>query len=507
MYAKITSTKKGADALEYVLGSDSGRGHNGNKDRNLLVTSVNMMPPAYESYVRQMERVWATASANHKIQIRRIMLCFSERELDPNDPESAFIAAEIATDVAEKIYPDRQVVIGVQKDGKSGLVHAHVDVNDVSLIDGKGCTEEQYSFIRYDKDEKCYIKDKFDRIAKEHFAKYDIEFDHGINTKNRMVLLERAKVQGHRKDKYVWKEDLKERITGVMNTAVSRDDFIKKLSERGVEVTFKSEKIRERGEDGKFRDTGKTRDYILYELKDLSGFKDKKDIPKDPNGKLDHMPLKGKSYKLGSDFDLGELDLCISRNRSAAKKQKNVSAGSSTGKKKTSMPATTEVPVMIKIDNSEDQHDLYKFMHLAEIDVINCDPKTAGERLEEGKKRWAEFKDAYPDDYRDRLDRDDIALPAPVEIEEPVATTPAPAPAEIEKPVTTTPAPEPVLKKQPTEKLHDEEPEVAAAQEAKINLKNRREKLLKSTEAYDDLIAAYDKLHEIEVEDDWKKPE
>ena len=78
---------------------------------------------------------------------------------------------------------------------------------------------------------------------------------------------------------YVWKDDLKSRITEALNESESEEDWIKNLPAHGVNIEVHDSKKR-----------GK---YYTYELMDTDGFGDKK-IPQN---------LKSRSYKLGTLYD------------------------------------------------------------------------------------------------------------------------------------------------------------------------------------------------------------
>ena len=281
MYTRITPAKDGAQAIAYARGIE-GRGHN-RTQRNLYVAAVNMVPDEVMSFERQMGRCWRRASYRHEVQVRRIIASFSKKELDPDDPESPLKAAAMTMDFAEKFYPDRQAALFVQADGEGGCVHVHLIVNDCSMTDYKGCTREQQKW--------WYVEKNFDEVAKNY-----IELDYGEGkTKNKKTLYERGAGE-----KYKWKEDLKGRIADAMSAAVSRDDFLDRLAERGVEGTWQSSK--------------KFGNYILYELKDLSLFEG--ELPKRSSY------FRSKSYKLGEDFNLDKIDEVIEENKKKAEKEK-----------------------------------------------------------------------------------------------------------------------------------------------------------------------------------------
>lgn len=280
-YTRITATKNGRAAIQYAKGCD-GKGHNGNNLRNQMVSEVNLFSEDVESYESQMQRFWNKASSRNKNQVRRIIQSFSKKELNPNSENDIGIANEIGVQFAKEAYPNRQVIVFTQTDGESGLIHNHIIVNNVDMMEYKGCTDEQTKFR--------YVKERTNEIAKDY-----INLDTGEHTADKVTQNER-----HRRaaGKYVWKDDLKTRIKSAMKDAKSRDEFVERLSELGVETEIRQ---RKRGRTG-----NKEHDeYIVYELQDISHFGDDK-IP---------VNLKSKGKKLGTDYDLEHLDEMIAKNQ------------------------------------------------------------------------------------------------------------------------------------------------------------------------------------------------
>lgn len=282
-YTRITPSAFGREAIYYARGGDHQKGHNDNEERNLLIGSVNMLPDTVMPFEDQMQPIWNHASSRNKTQVQRIIGSFSENELDPNDPNSPMKAMTIAQDFFEEYYPDRQVAIFVQSDGVGGKIHFHGIVNNVSLTDHKGCTDDQRHF--------SYIKKNFNQVAERY-----IELDFGDNEKDKVTQHERTMRQKNAagENHYIWKDDLKERIRTAMAEADDRDDYFSKLALHGVEGTAKTSKSHG--------------DYILYELSDISGFEDKV-----PNN------LKARSYKLGTDFGYEALDVEIENHKGVKK--------------------------------------------------------------------------------------------------------------------------------------------------------------------------------------------
>ena len=282
-YTRITPSAFGREAIFYARGGDHQKGHNDNEERNLLIGSVNMLPDSVMPFEDQMQPVWNHASSSNKTQVQRIIGSFSPKELDPNDPNSPMKAMAIAQEFFEEYYPDRQVAIFVQSDGVGGKIHFHGIVNNVSLTEHKGCTDDQRHF--------SYIKKSFNEVAERY-----IQLDFGDDEKDRVTQHERTMRQknANGENHYIWKDDLKERIRIAMSEADDRTDYFAKLALHGVEGTAKTSKSHG--------------DFILYELSDISGFEDK--VPSN---------LKARSYKLGTDYGYEALDGEIQKRKSKPK--------------------------------------------------------------------------------------------------------------------------------------------------------------------------------------------
>ena len=271
-FTKITAAHNGRKALDYILGQ---KGHNGNKHRNEYVTGVNMVSPDTVTYSDQMERYWNRASDSMKVQVRRVTQSFSEKELDPNNPDDIFKAHEIGIETGKKFFGDRQFIVATQTDGKSGLVHNHIFGNNVDLITNKGMTGPEYHYQR--------LRDISDEVIKENGVELDLGESHGeVYTQT-----ERAKRE---KDEYVWKDDLRDRIREAMTEATNEDEFIDALDNLGVGYNLR----------------GKTLTYTLNDTSNyIAAF-----------GKEPDKELKSRAKKLGNEFIPESLQEAYKRNLS-----------------------------------------------------------------------------------------------------------------------------------------------------------------------------------------------
>lgn len=259
-YTRVTRTANGHGALMYAYGK--GKRHNGSDVRNDLIANVNILPGVPAEI--QMQKYWNRARANHKTQVIRVVQSFSVRELNPDEPADILTANIIGQEFVQKYYPDRQAVVFTQTDGKSGLIHNHVIISDTDMTSSRGCDKQQYY--------QPTLAKWTDEIAGQYF-----ELDFGDTTvPDKTTQTERAK---RALGEYVWKDDLKSRITEALNESESEEDWIKNLPAHGVNIEVHDSKKR-----------GK---YYTYELMDTDGFGDKK-IPQN---------LKSRSYKLGTLYD------------------------------------------------------------------------------------------------------------------------------------------------------------------------------------------------------------
>lgn len=259
-YTRVTRTANGAGALAYVYGK--GKGHNDHQHRNDMIANVNILPGVPTEV--QMQKYWNRARANHKIQVIRVVQSFSINELNPDEPSDVLTASMIGQEFAHTYYPDRQAVVFTQTDGKSHLIHNHIIISDTDMTSSKGCDKQQYY--------QPTLAQWTNEIAGQYF-----ELDFGnAKTMDKTTQTERAK---RALGEYVWKDDLKSRITEALNESESEEDWIKNLPAHGVNIEVHDSKKR-----------GK---YYTYELMDTDGFGDKK-IPQN---------LKSRSYKLGTLYD------------------------------------------------------------------------------------------------------------------------------------------------------------------------------------------------------------
>lgn len=281
-YSRVSRSQFGIADLEYVLQEI---GHNGAENRNEIVTAINMCSNI--PYHQQMAKYWIRARANHKTQIIRVIQSFSKKEFDPENPADILKANMVGQEFARKHYPDRQVLVGTQTDGKGGCIHNHILINDVSMTDNKGCTKKQYYHFT--------VRAWTDEITEKYTI---LDCGEGHQYADKLTRAEKIKLE---KGEYCWKQDLRERITEAMESAVSEEVFIKKLADNDVKAEKKY--LKKRNEY-----------YLLYTLLDLSKISEK--------DKKKRQEFKIRARKLGIDYGLEALDAAIESNRAEMQQSK-----------------------------------------------------------------------------------------------------------------------------------------------------------------------------------------
>ena len=283
----MTRTSNGAEAISYIRGVD-GKGHNNADHRNEYLTGVNMLPDNVVPFEQQMQIYWNKADPRHTTQLDRFIISFAKTELDPSDPAQVLKGHLTACEIAREVFPDYQAVVATQIDGKGGLIHCHIGVNDVNMNTLKGMDSIKYAHFHFSKEIDRICQRCIDSAPMELAAEREPPSVRGTKLKNERIRMEnareieKAQAEGRapvlKPEEYIWRDDLKRRIREAATGAADEADFFSRLRSHGVEVEKKAA-------------TKKQPEHYTYELIDVSGFPGK--IP--PN-------LKAKSHKLGGNY-------------------------------------------------------------------------------------------------------------------------------------------------------------------------------------------------------------
>ena len=271
-YSSVKRVVCGYSALHYVIYE---HGHNGHEKRNAVLTAINMCRKV--PYEIQMNRYWRRARSNHKIQIIAIVQSFSKKEFDPKNKGDILKANQVGQQLVNEHFNGRQALVCTQIDGKKGYVHNHILINDVSMIDLKGCTKQQYYYKN--------IEIWTDEITQEYTI-----LDLGEkNAEEKVTRTERAKRE---KGEYVYRDDIRERVLAAMKNSASEEDYFRRLSKNGIGV--------------KKKNSPKYEEHYVYELLDFSKVPEGTKLPK-------HGNRSARSYKLGTLYGPEALQVEIER--------------------------------------------------------------------------------------------------------------------------------------------------------------------------------------------------
>ena len=198
------------------------------------------------------------------VQAQSVVVSFSERELDPSEDNSEAVLA-VLRHVAEKQFEGHQYVAVAQRDGEGGKWHGHLAVCNVHPETGKSIRGEAKTWQTLSKnvDEACRLYG----IENENEGK-----DRTLTKTNNI-----KHVKMREAGKYVWLDDLKERIEECTNDTdiLSIDEFEKRMSERfGVDVRRRGKENKMsyafEDKDGKKRTVRQSRLGTLYGYEGIS---------------------------------------------------------------------------------------------------------------------------------------------------------------------------------------------------------------------------------------------
>lgn len=174
---------------------------------------------------KQFARVWyrGNRATNVDIQGYNYLLSFSKKELDPDDPVSLYKALDVATSVMDKVSlgGDHQWIVVIQKDGRSGLLHAHGFMNSISTKDLKAARGSQNHYRALEK------------IGDEVLRAHGITPDHGATHEKR----DKKKADLKKALGSSWLEVLEEKVRAAVGETVRKSDFKEVLKRHGVGVS------------------------------------------------------------------------------------------------------------------------------------------------------------------------------------------------------------------------------------------------------------------------------
>ena len=252
----MISSKSSFNLVHYIL---DGEAHNKRftNDRNLYVNGHNIFTDYQNKFNSNYiaSQFYAVRKVAGKIKKRtqafHNIYSFSDDDFPPTkDPkklqQQAKQAYKLVDGFLKKQLPkDSQYLIGIQRDGDGGKLHAHVALNSV-LINGKTLDTNDLSLLQkvtvkqinkqkvrtvskgvFEKIQD-YLSDNFQKVTGRSYQRIDRDESNLVNSKAQQI---------SKRGGYVWKEDLKDRIIDVAQNVDNLDDFKAKLHDvYGVSV-------------------------------------------------------------------------------------------------------------------------------------------------------------------------------------------------------------------------------------------------------------------------------
>lgn len=253
---KMISSKSSFNLVHYIL---DGKAHNNKftNDRNLYVNGHNIFTDYQNKFnsgylASQFYAVRKLAGKTKKrTQVFHNIYSFSDNDFPPTNDKKELLkrakqAYKLVDGFLKKQLPeDSQYLIGIQRDGNGGKLHAHVALNSI-LINGKTLDTNRLSLLQkvtvkqinkqkvrtvskgvFDKIQD-YLSDNFQEVTGRSYQRIDRDKSNLVNSKAQQI---------SQRGGYVWKEDLKDRIIDVAQNVDNLDDFKAKLHDvYGVSV-------------------------------------------------------------------------------------------------------------------------------------------------------------------------------------------------------------------------------------------------------------------------------
>lgn len=211
-YTCVTNTKNGTKAIKQALSKTL---------CNLYVTCNNSHP---DYILCQMQSTWLSYNKEQfeSVQIYKIVQSFGLDELDPKDSDDIEKANNIGLELAQEMYDDRQSLIITRADGDGGKLYNIILINSVDFIDGKslGGTRTGWSNVAAVSDtiiQRYGLVPTPSKISKDHRTM--------------------GEIKKAARGEYVWKDDLKQRISdAVSNVDIVDEDSFKDSMMANFEV-------------------------------------------------------------------------------------------------------------------------------------------------------------------------------------------------------------------------------------------------------------------------------
>lgn len=290
---KINNSRDGQASINYLRG----KAHNGKEQqRNAMVSGINC-PDDLDSASKMMKSVWDSQFTQklNKVEMYQYIQSFSKEELNPQNPHDVSKCNQLGQELAQKIMGKTHhfCIVATQKDGRGGQLHNHILICNQDFTNGKA--------IRGNPKDFYYVSKLNDKVLENNGMKQPEVIRNGVDYKESM-----AEIKLRQKGKYVWKDDLRNRITDVANSSKSWQEFHQGMKGLGVNVRAFKKKCYD--DEGNLTDTDENK-----RLKSISfSFEGE-----------DNKEHHARSKKLGKDYEFDNLNHIFQQNAQIAKEKEN----------------------------------------------------------------------------------------------------------------------------------------------------------------------------------------
>lgn len=218
---KIESTRHLESSVNYLFG----KSHNKNVSERALETDSIYCVPGYEKeMMMDTLRLFGKADGK-KVQGQLVTISFGKDEMDWKNEDDIEKARKVMERFVRKSFPNHQALAVVQADGENEVLHVHAVVSNVDMITGKSMRGRQASWTRVSKITDEVIQDP----------------DINLKPLNKTIGSDKktiGEIKMTDRNEYVWKDDLKSRISEVMKdeTVNDKTSYFESLQKNGVDA-------------------------------------------------------------------------------------------------------------------------------------------------------------------------------------------------------------------------------------------------------------------------------
>lgn len=226
-YISINATRNSGGAIEYVLNPKVK-----NKERVLAMRGSNVVADNALEQMHSTREAYLKNGINANtgeqyLQAYRLKQSFGTNELDPTNSDDIEKCNLLGYELAQKAFPNNEALVVTHGDGAGGKLHNHIIINATSFKDGKQLRGNQ-------KEWKTLVRLGDEVLRENGMTPTESPFDSdGKRIQTGKGKTTMAEVKLRAQGKYVWKDDLKARIQGVLDAGGVRslDEFMTAMQE------------------------------------------------------------------------------------------------------------------------------------------------------------------------------------------------------------------------------------------------------------------------------------